>query len=103
MYFAQDLATLLPSHFATYPARNNTQDDKHLVQLHVAINVEEAMNAGIKLFRTRRGQIISTGIERDGSIPNSFFNDVFVVALEREMVFQAKEKEESEAGKASKA
>lgn len=95
MYFAQDLATLIPSHFATYPAKNNTPDNDLLLQLHIAINVKAAMNAGIKFFKNRHDQILSTGIEEDGSIPKRFFHSVFVVALERELLFQAKKEEGS--------
>jgi hypothetical protein len=88
-YFTQDIATLLPEYFTRYPALSNAPDDQ-LVQLHIKINVPKAMHAGINFFRSRHGQIISTGLP-DKSISTEFFKNVYVVALGREILYCAQD------------
>ncbi|KAL9713799.1 hypothetical protein Ac2012v2_003410 [Leucoagaricus gongylophorus] len=93
-YFAQDLATLIPQFLTSYPAENNTPDGQCLVQLHIGINVKQAMDLGIKFFRNKYDQISSTGLltgvddQELGKIPIAVFNNVFVAVVEREMKFQ---------------
>lgn len=94
-YFAQNLATLIPQYFTSYPAKNNTPEGK-LVQLHIGINVKEAMDLGIKFFRNRRGQVLTTGLGGDRRVPMEVFNHVFVTAVKRRMVFRVKEEEKGE-------
>jgi len=77
---------------------SNTSDGRGLVQLHIGINVKEAMSLGIKFFRNKYDQISTTGLmtgvnERElGKVPMAVFNNVFVAVVEREVMPQSMDK-----------
>jgi hypothetical protein len=56
------------------------------LQLHIGINVSAAMKAGIKFYATDTNQIISTGFP-DSTIPQQFFNDVWVVSVKSQQLY----------------
>lgn len=74
--------------------------------MHIGINVKEAMGLGIKFFRNKYDQILTTGLltgvnkRESGKVPMTVFNNVFVAVVEREMMSQSmnknKQKQEQE-------